>query len=212
MSNGSATTSSLVMPGDGFAHSLHHLLPADSVRRAETVMAINRLECLLREQASNFHQFVSACKAIRDTSGRPSQEVAKGIARAAKNHFSESWFYRSVKAAGLSMEYPALQDIADRERLTILARVPPDMRDEVFSSGRIGTADVRTSGRAELRNAVRSLRHDAQAGFNASDAISAKLARRIAKISAIVPEDSKFAAVKQALAQAAQLLSQGQSA
>ena len=197
---------------EGFITAFSNLLPDDPARRAATTAAIRDLNHLLTEQSSNFRLFVKACIAVQEASGQPSKKVAQAIAKAARAHYSESWFYRSIKAAGLIMAHPVLADVGDRERLAILARVPADKRETIFSSGRIDDANILTCDRAELRKAVRSLRHDAQQRPDASDAISAKLARRIAKISAIVPEDSKFAAVKQALAQAAQLLSQGQSA
>ena len=139
-----------------FTEILSSLLPEDATEKAKAEEAIKGIEQALSSDGS-FKGCVEGYRSLMAVTTKH-KEVFKTLKKAVKKSYSTSFVARYLHAVKITAEHPVLMDIVDKERLSIIARIPEERMEEIISVGIINGMNIRTENRKKLRDAVAALK------------------------------------------------------
>ena len=168
-----------------FTEIMSYLMPEDVQQKTKAEEAIKGIENALSSDGGSFKACIEGCRNLLAATECEPQKLFKVLKKAVKKNYSTSFLACYLHAVKIAAEYPVLTDIIDKERLSIIARIPEDQHASVISDGNISGVDIRTSERKALRHAVAELN-----GKKVQQSIteqSAGFARSLSALAARIP-------------------------
>jgi len=135
------------------------------------------------------------CAGLYQLSGMTVSKVSEVIAEACNHTYDVTYMSRIIRAGAMLAQYPQIQDIGSIMRLTILRKVPDELKAEVFNSGAIAGSCIRTATQEALKRAVEGLNPEKDEEVALGKAVHsrlAKLANMLGEIASELEQTGQF--------------------